>query len=97
MGLNDEPGWRRAWVARLYWLRSKENPPTQAKTSPERGSMDTKAPSIWGSNWAFKRHTGLPAALAGAAGAWAWAAAWAGVSGAGAAGGFWPGFVADDL
>jgi len=50
MGLNDDPGWRKDWVARLNWLFSKEKPPTQARTSPGRGSMDTMAPSIRGSS-----------------------------------------------
>ena len=29
-GLNDEPGWRIAWVARLNSLWSYEKPPTMA-------------------------------------------------------------------
>ena len=34
IGLNAEPGWRRACVARSNWLRSKSQPPTSASTSP---------------------------------------------------------------
>ena len=32
--MNDEPGWRSAWVARLNWLFSVDQPPTSARTRP---------------------------------------------------------------
>ena len=34
IGLNDEPGWRSACVARLNWLRRKLEPPNIARTAP---------------------------------------------------------------
>jgi hypothetical protein len=34
IGLNAEPGWRRACVVRSNWLRSKSQPPTSARISP---------------------------------------------------------------
>ena len=43
IGLNDEPGCRSAWVARLNWLSRKFRPPTIALTEPSRGSMATSA------------------------------------------------------
>ena len=43
IGLNDEPGCRSAWVARLNWLSRKFEPPTIARTAPVRGSIATSA------------------------------------------------------
>ena len=34
IGLNADPGWRRAWVARSNWLVKKFMPPTMALTDP---------------------------------------------------------------
>jgi hypothetical protein len=47
-GLNDEPGWRIAWVARSNWLWSNEKPPTSASTRPVSGSIATMPPAISG-------------------------------------------------
>ena len=43
IGLNDDPGWRSACVARLNWLRLKFVPPNIALTLPVRGSIATSA------------------------------------------------------
>ena len=42
-GLNDEPGCRLAWVARLNLLSLKSRPPIIAKMRPLVGSIATKA------------------------------------------------------
>ena len=47
-GLNDEPGWRSAWVARLKLLRKKSKPPFSATIAPSNGSIDTNAPCTSG-------------------------------------------------
>ena len=36
-GLNDEPGWRHAWVTWLNLLRLKSKPPTSARIAPSVG------------------------------------------------------------
>ena len=43
IGLNEEPGCRIAWVARLNWRWSEEKPPTMASTRPVDGSITTMA------------------------------------------------------
>ena len=43
-GLNDEPTWRSAWVARLNFDSSKSRPPTIALTSPVELSSAISAP-----------------------------------------------------
>ncbi len=43
-GLNDEPTWRSAWVARLNFDSSKLRPPTIAFTSPVELSSASSAP-----------------------------------------------------
>src|SRR2546427_2915731 len=43
-GLKVEPGWRIAWVARLYLESSKSRPPTMARTYPVLDSIATRAP-----------------------------------------------------
>ena len=47
-GLNDDPGWRRACVARLKLFRKKSNPPFNATIAPSNGSIDTNAPCASG-------------------------------------------------
>ncbi len=42
-GLNDEPGCRSPWTARLNWLSRKLRPPYMASTRPSRGSIATSA------------------------------------------------------
>ena len=42
-GLNVDPGWRFAVVARLYCDRWYDRPPTMARMSPVRGSTATSA------------------------------------------------------
>ena len=36
-GLNEEPGWRQAWVTWLNLLRLKSKPPTSAWIAPSSG------------------------------------------------------------
>ena len=48
IGLNVEPGWRSACVARLNFESSKSRPPTMARTAPLRGSIATNAPWRYG-------------------------------------------------
>jgi hypothetical protein len=44
IGLNVDPGWRRALVAKLYWLLLRVGEtPTMARIAPVRGSIDTTA------------------------------------------------------
>ncbi|MNM92584.1 hypothetical protein D3C81_1049220 [compost metagenome] len=40
-GLKLEPGWRRAWVARLNLLPAKLKPPTSARNAPVSASSET--------------------------------------------------------
>src|SRR2546425_7036506 len=47
-GLKVEPGWRIAWVARLYLESSKSRPPTMARTYPVLVSIATRAPWRYG-------------------------------------------------
>src|SRR6185369_17938020 len=47
-GLNEEPGWRNACVARLKLLSFQSRPPVSARTSPLRGSIATTAPWRYG-------------------------------------------------
>src|SRR2546428_3963351 len=47
-GLKVEPGWRIAWVARLYFESSKSRPPTMARTYPLFVSIATRAPWRYG-------------------------------------------------
>src|SRR4029450_2288190 len=47
-GLKEEPGWRSAWVVRLNWLFSKDQPPAMASTRPVAGSGGHPAPSTAG-------------------------------------------------
>src|SRR2546428_12216757 len=47
-GLKVEPGWRIAWVARLYLESSKSRPPTMARTYPVLDSIATRAPWRYG-------------------------------------------------
>jgi hypothetical protein len=47
-GLNVEPGWRMAWVARLYFESVKSRPPISASTYPVRASIATIAPWRYG-------------------------------------------------
>src|SRR5205085_10038023 len=49
MGLNDDPGCRQAWKARLNSLYSKSYPPIIASTYPLFGSMLIIAPCSLGS------------------------------------------------
>src|SRR5256885_14675170 len=42
-GLNDEPGCRSPWTARLNWLLRELLPPIIASTLPSRGSTATSA------------------------------------------------------
>jgi len=56
IGLNDEPGCRSAWVARLNWLRRKLVPPNITRTAPVLGSIATSAaagPSSSGSTFSI--------------------------------------------
>ena len=39
-GLNDEPGWRHAWVTWLNLLRAKSKPPTRARTAVHAVDFD---------------------------------------------------------
>jgi hypothetical protein len=50
-GLNDEPGWRAAWVARLNLLIEKSKPPERLVMAPSLGSTETTAPCASGT-WA---------------------------------------------
>ena len=43
-GLNEEPGWRQAWVTWLNLLRLKSKPPTRARIAPSCGSSEMKQP-----------------------------------------------------
>ena len=43
-GLNVDPGWRLAWVARLKW---ESRPPIIARTAPVLTSIKTNAPCIF--------------------------------------------------
>lgn len=47
-GLNEEPGWRQAWVTWLKLRRLKSKPPISDLIAPVRVSSDTKAPSTSG-------------------------------------------------
>ena len=47
-GLNTDPGWRCARVARLKLFRKKSNPPVSATTAPSNGSIDANAPCTSG-------------------------------------------------
>ena len=48
-GLNDDPGWRIAWVTWLNLLRSYSNPPVSARIAPSRGEIARNAASACGS------------------------------------------------
>ena len=43
-GLKVLPGWRRACMTRLYWLRPYERPPTSATSRPLAGSIAIMLP-----------------------------------------------------
>src|SRR5436189_8717 len=47
-GLNDEPGWRSAWTARLKLLSFQSRPPASARIAPVLGSIATTAPWRYG-------------------------------------------------
>src|SRR2546425_12697142 len=49
-GLKVEPGWRLAWVARLYLEASKSRPPIVARMYPALASRETSAPWVQGVN-----------------------------------------------
>src|SRR6266852_7178981 len=49
-GLKVEPGWRTAWVARLYLESSKSRPPIIARMYPVFASSETSAPWMYGVN-----------------------------------------------
>src|SRR3546814_10001206 len=49
-GLKLDPGWRRAWVARLNLLPAKLKPPTSERRAPFSGFRDTSAAWARG-NW----------------------------------------------
>src|SRR5437667_67286 len=44
IGLNADPAWRCACVARSKLLRLKSRPPTSARTSPFAASIETRLP-----------------------------------------------------
>src|SRR5690554_7512326 len=50
-GLKVEPGWRWAWVARLYLLWLKLYPPARASMAPVFAASEIRAPSTFGA-WA---------------------------------------------
>src|SRR5690606_975621 len=71
-GLKLDPGWRRAWVARLNLLAAKLKPPTSARRAPSSGSSETSADCACGT-WASSKRGGAggaapaSASLAGSA------------------------------